>query len=251
VAGFAAACYRRGTPFVLVPTTLLAMVDASISGKTGVDCGGLKNSVGAIRFPRHVQICIDALQTLPDAEFRSAFSEIIKLAITTNPQILEAVNHFNPERPRRNDGLLGLIHRTCLTKASLVSSGAKTRLHSLYGHVIGHALESMHYGRHGDCVAVGIEIEGYFSVELGLWNKHDWLVQRAALRRVGLATQLPATINVDALLDKMRQDRFASNAGAGFILPSAMGAVHEELGEPHTKIPWADISRLLESHRQL
>lgn len=163
VAGFAAACYMRGVAFVQVPTTLLAQVDSSVGGKTGVNHPGGKNLIGAFHQPRSVIIDTDTLSTLPDREFRAGLAEVIKYGAIADTEFLGWLEDNMATLLDRNpEALARAIRRSCEIKAEVVAedereAGKRALLN--FGHTFGHAIENtVGYGEwlHGEAVAAGM-----------------------------------------------------------------------------------------------
>jgi len=163
IAGFAAACYMRGVAFVQVPTTLLAQVDSSVGGKTGVNHPGGKNLIGAFHQPRIVLIDTDTLSTLPDRQLRAGIAEVIKYGAIVDRNFLDWIEENMPALLRKDaDALIYAISRSCEIKAQIVQedereSGRRALLN--FGHTFGHAIEkSLGFGEwlHGEAVAAGM-----------------------------------------------------------------------------------------------
>ena len=218
--GFAAACWQRGVPVVQVPTTLLAMVDASVGGKTAVDlplAGGLhgRNMVGAFHHPRLVYVATGVLATLPPVELRCGMAEIIKHAAIGDAALFDTLEAAGPELLAPPfPGLAGVLARNIAFKSSVVAQderdhGARAALN--FGHTVGHAVESAAGGRlrHGLCVAIGMVAEARYGVAQG-WTPApvaDRLV--ALLSRWGLPTAAPAldagALRAAIIADKKRE----------------------------------------------
>jgi 3-dehydroquinate synthase len=214
IAGFAAACWMRGIDFVQCPTTLLAMVDSSVGGKTGVDHAAGKNLIGAFHQPRAVIADLDTLATLPDRELRAGLAEVVKTACIGDADFfgwLEA--HADALLGRDADALTHAITRCCRFKAGVVErdereAGERALLN--FGHTFGHALETeAGYGAllHGEAVGVGMVLAARLSAQLGLSDTADTQRLRALLERFGLPAAIPAGMAADALLARMRLDK--------------------------------------------
>ena len=213
VAGFAASCWMRGIDFIQMPTTLLAMVDSSVGGKTGVDHAAGKNLIGAFHQPRAVIADLDTLATLPNRELRAGFAEVIKTACIGDADFfawLEA--NADALLARNADALTRVIATCCRFKAGVVErdereSGERALLN--FGHTFGHALEAeCGYGTllHGEAVASGMLLASRLSSLLGMshWSETERL--RDLLVRFGLPTE-PPRIDADALVARMRLDK--------------------------------------------
>ncbi len=223
MAGFAAASYLRGVPFVQIPTSLLAMVDASVGGKTGVDLPQGKNLVGAFKQPHLVVLDTATLQSLPPAEFRSGLAEVIKHGIIGAPELFR---QFEEEGPT---SLTHLVADAVRVKVEVVEEdpyeqGRRATLN--LGHTFGHALEQVsHFSiRHGEGVAVGTVAAANMAVALGRCEATLAARIRAVLERAGLPVQL-AGYDPDAVLRAMGHDKKRSGKTLRFILPQAIGDV--------------------------
>lgn len=220
IAGFAAACWMRGIDYIQFPTTLLAMVDSAIGGKTGVDHSAGKNLIGAFHQPRAVVADLATLATLPDRELRAGLAEVVKTACIGDTVFfawLEA--HVDALLARDATALTHAITACCRCKAGVVErdereAGERALLN--LGHTFGHALEvEAGYGTllHGEAVAIGMLCAARLSVRLGMADDTDTRRLRALLQRIGLPTAVPAGLDADALLAHMRLDK-KNRAGA-------------------------------------
>lgn len=234
MAGFAAATWLRGINFVQVPTTLLAMVDASIGGKTGVNHPRGKNLIGAFHQPRLVLIDPVVLDTLPAREFRAGMAEVIKYGIIWDAALFEQLEQNKRLDQRRyvSDELLqDILTRSCQAKAHVVSKDEKEaglRAILNYGHTIGHAVESLTGYRvvnHGEAVAIGMVAAGEIAVALKLWDADSAQRQLALIEKTGLPTRLPAGMDIDAIADSLQTDKKVLAGRVRFILPTQIGNV--------------------------
>jgi len=214
MAGFAAACYQRGVAFIQVPTTLLAQVDSSVGGKTGVNhrCG--KNMIGAFHQPRCVIADTDTLHTLDNRQLSAGLAEVIKYGLINDADFFCWLEQHLDQLLRRDPEALGYaIERSCRDKAQVVAADereAGQRALLNLGHTFGHAIETgVGYGEwlHGEAVAAGICIAARFSRDLG------WLTERAVgrierlVQRAGLPTNLPADLGIERVLELMAVDK--------------------------------------------
>ncbi|HWI84575.1 3-dehydroquinate synthase [Ramlibacter sp.] len=224
MAGFAAACYMRGVPFVQVPTTLLAQVDSSVGGKTGINHPLGKNMIGAFYQPRLVVCDLDVLRTLPPREFSAGLAEVIKYGPIADTSFLDWIeSHIEALMRRDTDALAHAVRRSCEIKAAVVGedereSGLRAVLN--FGHTFGHAIEAgLGYGAwlHGEAVGCGMVMAMELSRRLGLLDR-AW-VQRVTslLRRAGLPTVGPA-LGADRYLQLMRVDKKAEAGEIRFVL---------------------------------
>ncbi|MBB5942563.1 3-dehydroquinate synthase [Xanthomonas sp. 3307] len=219
LAGFAAACWMRGVDCVQLPTTLLAMVDSSVGGKTAVDIPQGKNLVGAFHPPRAVLADTATLRSLPPRELRAGLAEVIKYGAIRDPLFFE---WLHAERRALLAGepaaLAQAIARSCEHKAEIVArdpleKGERALLN--LGHTFGHAIETEQgYGapdnanlNHGEAVAVGMVLAAELSARLGMAGAQDTAQLRALLHDFGLPTALPAGLAPEALLARMRLDK--------------------------------------------
>ncbi|MBD2077479.1 3-dehydroquinate synthase [Phormidium sp. FACHB-592] len=231
--GFAAATWLRGVNVVQVPTTLLAMVDAAIGGKTGVNHPHGKNLIGAFHQPRLVLIDPQVLQTLPVREFRAAIAEVIKYGVIWDADLfsqLEAAPQLDQLANLSADLLQAMLTHSCQAKAHIVSKDEKEaglRAILNYGHTIGHAVESLtgyQVVNHGEAVAIGMVAAAEIAVALQLWQKADAQRQLTLLQNAHLPTRLPAGIDLDAILTSLQADKKVEAGQVRFVLPTQIGA---------------------------
>ena len=232
--GFAAATWLRGINFVQVPTTLLAMVDASIGGKTGVNHPQGKNLIGAFYQPRLVLIDPQVLNTLPVREFRAGMAEVIKYGIIWDADLftkMEHSDHLEEMQYLKPELLQAILSRSCQAKADVVSQDereANLRAILNYGHTIGHAVESLTRYRsvnHGEAVAIGMVAAGKLATALGFWQQEDAQRQDALIQKAGLPTQLPAGLDNHKIIEALQADKKVKDGKVRFILPTEIGAV--------------------------
>lgn len=233
VAGFVAATYMRGVPVVQVPTTLLAMVDAGIGGKTGVDTRAGKNLVGAFHQPVAVVIDTDVLKTLPPAQLRNGFAEVIKHGVVADAAYFERVRAYaertGVDARRDMAELTAIIHRSIEIKAGIVLRDAKEsgiRKVLNFGHTIGHAIEAAQNYKlpHGHAVAIGQVIEARIAERVGIAPFATAAAIQAACRAAGLPTQLPK-VRIDRILALTRSDKKVRDGKVEYALPSKIGAM--------------------------
>ncbi|MDQ3511382.1 MAG: 3-dehydroquinate synthase, partial [Pseudomonadota bacterium] len=235
LAGFAAACWMRGIDVVQLPTTLLAMVDSSVGGKTAVDLPAGKNLVGAFHPPRAVIADTTTLRTLPDRELRAGLAEVIKCGAIFDAGFLDWLHARAEALLARDDAALTeAIARGCRFKAEVVARdpfehGERALLN--FGHTFGHAIEAEQgyagSGRdslnHGEAVAVGMVLAARMAHSLGMAPANDSARLIALLQRFGLPTALPAGLEPAALLSRMRLDKKADASGLRFVLWDGAG----------------------------
>ncbi len=231
--GFAAATWLRGINFVQVPTTLLAMVDAAIGGKTGVNHPQGKNLIGAFHQPRLVLIDPQVLNTLPVREFRAGIAEVIKYGVIWDAQLftqmeqsqrLDQLQYLEPEL------LVEILERSAKAKADIVSKDEKEaglRAILNYGHTVGHAVESLTGYRlvnHGEAVAIGMVAAGQLAVNLQFWDQTAQDRQIALIKKAGLPTQLPVEVDIEAILAALQLDKKVEAGRVRFVFPTQIGA---------------------------
>jgi 3-dehydroquinate synthase len=225
LAGFVAAIYQRGIPFVQIPTTIVAQVDSSIGGKTGVNLRSGKNLVGSFHQPRLVLADTETLATLPDREYREGFAEVIKHAAIRDADMLDDID---PAGPRAS--LTPLIARNIAIKADVVAedekeqSGARALLN--FGHTIGHAVENVAgYGEllHGEAVSIGLAAALVVSQKKSALSVQDADRIRAKLASFGLPLTLPAHLGTDALLAAAAKDKKFSAGQIRFVVVPRIG----------------------------
>ena len=233
VAGFVAATYLRGIPFVQVPTTLLAQVDSSVGGKVGVNLKAGKNLVGAFYQPRVVLCDLDTLTTLPDREMRAGMAEVIKYGVIKDAELFKRLEKELERMLRRDPAtLMQVISRCCALKAEVVAADeteAGERAILNFGHTVGHGLEAISgYGEylHGEAISIGQVAAARLSTRLMGFPEADAERIRALLVRTGLPTtmRLP-TRKRTALFDAMRLDKKVSGGELKLVLAQNIGAV--------------------------
>ncbi|MEO7995919.1 MAG: 3-dehydroquinate synthase [Gemmatimonadaceae bacterium] len=232
LAGFVAATFMRGVPVVQVPTTLLAMVDASVGGKTGVDTAAGKNLVGAFHNPSAVFVDPDVLVTLPLPVFRSGLAEMIKHGVLASESYFDALNvsldELAGDRAAFTDSLPQLIADSIAIKAAVVirderEGGIRQTLN--FGHTIAHAIEQQvgYDMLHGDAVAIGMIVEAEIAVRLGIANENIVTRIRDAVSKAGLPTHVPSAVSLDAVLASTYGDKKARSGVARYSLPTRIG----------------------------
>lgn len=227
--GFAAACYQRGVPFIQVPTTLLAQVDSSVGGKTGINHPLGKNMIGAFHQPRLVLADTDTLDTLPDRELSAGLAEVIKYGMIRDLPFLEWLE-INMERlmARETQALTYAIYHSCRNKAEVVAADereAGQRALLNLGHTFGHAIEAgMGYGNwlHGEAVAAGSMLAADLSRRLGLISAADVARIAEIFRRAGLPTKAPP-LGAEAYLGYMGVDKKVEGGRMRFVLLKRLG----------------------------
>jgi 3-dehydroquinate synthase len=241
LAGFVAATWLRGVPLVLVPTSLLAQVDASVGGKTAVDLAHGKNLVGAFYHPRLVVTDPDVLRTLPRRHVRSGIAEAIKVGFALDARLVRWLEQGAPAFAPRTDErarmrvLRGAIERAVRAKLRVVTRDPQERGERAllnYGHTVGHALEAIGGYRtwlHGEAVAMGMLVAARAAVRRGLLTADVETRQARLLAAYGLARRVPP-ISARKILSAMRLDKKRSAGSLRFVLTRGVGVA--SFGEP-------------------
>ena len=231
LAGFVAATFKRGLPFVQVPTTLLAQVDASVGGKVAVDHPRGKNMIGSFYQPRCVLISLNVLETLPAREMKGGLAEVIKYGVIRDRHLFEFVEeHLDQLLARETDATHHIVKRSCEIKASVVGrderdQGLRTILN--YGHTIGHAIEAAaayRQYRHGEAVAIGMICATDIAVRLKFASIETLEKITALIER----TKLPTSIKdlcADEIMNFLFHDKKVHQGKIRFVLPKRIGDV--------------------------
>lgn len=230
IAGFAAACYQRGVPFIQAPTTLLSQVDSSVGGKTGVNHPLGKNMIGAFHQPRRVIADTATLDTLDRRQFASGLAEVIKYGIIGDLEFFARLERdIGAATARDPETLEFVIERSCVNKAKIVArdereSGARALLN--LGHTFAHAIESgTGYGQwlHGEAVATGMAMAAHMALEMGRISAGE----RTRIDRLLAAAGLPAGpftgLSPDRMLELMRVDKKVRDGKVRLVLPKGIG----------------------------
>ncbi len=227
--GFAAATYLRGVPFIQIPTTLLAQVDSSVGGKTGINHPLGKNMIGAFYQPQLVLADTDTLNSLPEREISAGLAEVIKYGLIRDLPFLSWLEANMDKLLARDPVALGYaIHRSCQNKAEVVAADereAGSRALLNLGHTFGHAIEAgMGYGAwlHGEAVGVGMIMAAELSRRLGWLSEGDVARARALILKAGLPTLAP-DLGFDKYLDLMGLDKKVEDGKIRFVLLKALG----------------------------
>ncbi|WP_320674602.1 3-dehydroquinate synthase [Prochlorococcus sp. MIT 1341] len=229
--GFAAATWLRGVAFIQVPTTLLAMVDASIGGKTGVNHPGGKNLIGAFHQPKLVLIDPMTLKTLPSREFRAGMAEVVKYGVIYDSVLFSKLEQFkfiNEFSDLSNIQIEDILKRSANAKVNVVVSDeleAGQRAILNYGHTFGHAIEKIcGYGNflHGEAIAIGMVAAGTLAIQKNCWTQAEANRQLTLLKNLGLPTSWPE-INFNEFWKSLLSDKKVKEGRIRFILPKGLG----------------------------
>lgn len=228
--GFAAACYQRGVSFIQIPTTLLAQVDSSVGGKTGVNHPLGKNMIGAFHQPACVLIDVETLNTLPEREYRSGLAEVVKYGLINDKSFYQWLEQNADLLIQRDPAtLIHAIECSCANKANIVAidekeSGVRALLN--FGHTFGHAIEAwQNYTGflHGEAVAIGSVIAAELSVMLGMLSCEEKNAICALLLRLGLPIHTPSEMISDTFIEFMQHDKKILDGKLRLILLESIG----------------------------
>ena len=224
IAGLVAATYKRGINFIQIPTTLLAMVDSSVGGKTAVNYKGYKNMIGTFYNPELVLISTNYLSTLTKREFLNGFVEVIKTAIIGEDKIFDLIKDKSYEEIKDNKEIvnkiikLSILFKSNIVKEDLYDNNIRKILN--FGHTIGHVLEvnkNMNY-KHGEAVALGIKFASFFSVYKNLLNRKEYDKIINVIKRYELSNQLKIDIKFKEIINALKQDKKITNDKIPLIL---------------------------------
>jgi 3-dehydroquinate synthase len=242
MAGFAAASYLRGIPFIQLPTTLLSQVDSSVGGKTGINHPKGKNLIGAFYQPRAVLIDVATLDTLPDREYLSGLGEIIKYGAVLDAEFFSFLEQ-NAQRllARDKNALIDAVGRSCAIKARIVESDEReggVRAVLNYGHTLGHAVETLTgYSSylHGEAVAIGMVQAARISQSFGFCSQQDRERIESLIALLGLPMELP-DFSAEAYVEALSHDKKVRDSGLLFICNLGIGKYKMERVKDLTKL---------------
>lgn len=225
ICGFVASTYMRGMRFAYIPTTLLAQVDASVGGKTGVNLGGYKNLVGVFNQPEFVLCDFDLLKTLPAAEMLSGFAEIVKHAVIADGQLFDFLEQNFKMAIELDPAVIEkLVYESLVIKSTIVNAderelGERRKLN--FGHTFGHAVEKAAGVNHGEAVSAGMVMASALSVEKGFLTEAEHQRLKSLLENIGLPTRL--RVNMQSVLDALGKDKKREGEAVHFVLLNAIG----------------------------
>jgi 3-dehydroquinate synthase len=256
LAGFVAATYLRGVPVLQVPTSLLAMIDASVGGKTAVDTASGKNMVGAYHQPVAVVIDPLLLQSLSEADFRSGLAEAVKHGALLDGAHFSWLSSLVPPILARDPKTMeALIRRSVALKAAIVErdeteTGCRVLLNA--GHTIAHALEAVtdYTLSHGEAVSIGLVVETALGERLGITTRQSATLVGDLLKQFGLPTTIPRSVSMDRLIELMRSDK---KNRAGAVRVALMARIGEPAGNDErgwtTEVGERDLRATAEAYR--
>jgi 3-dehydroquinate synthase len=240
LAGYCAATFLRGIPYVQVPTTVLSQVDSSVGGKTGVNLPDAKNMVGAFHQPAHVFADLDTLDTLPKRERNEGFAEIIKHAAIKDATLFDTIEHI----AKGKGDIAQLIRRNIAIKAAVVEADEFERIGTRavlnFGHTIGHAVESAAgYGTllHGEAISIGLAGAAWLSMKFSGLSALEYERILSCLRAHDLPTKLPAGMDDEDLLRRIRMDKKVEEGKLRFVLLKKLGeaTISTDVTDGHLK----------------
>src|SRR5258708_7531397 len=243
ITGFAASIYMRGLSFGFVPTSILAMVDASIGGKNGIDVGVYKNLVGTIRQPDFLLYDMALLKSRPKEEWTNGFAEVIKHASIRDAALFRELEKNKPTFYQKDKAALSkLIRRNVVIKSTVFHKNTFAHAHSHllnFGHTLGHAIENLYELSHGQAISIGMAAARMISEELTDFKDTDRVI--AALKKYGLPTQ--AEFNAKEVLNVLRMDKKKERDSMNYVFLNKIGQ-----GVVKT-IPIVQLYKLLQSIR--
>lgn len=234
VTGFVASTYMRGIRYIQVPTSLLAQVDSSVGGKTGVNHPLGKNMIGTFYQPSLVMIDVDTLRTLPRKEFYAGIAEIIKYGMIADKALFDYLKIHCEGIVSLGDSIINVIRRSCQIKADVVSKDEKEaglRAILNFGHTIGHAVETATGYKtflHGEAVSIGMCAAADIAVKMGVCEKHSASLLKDLVKIYNLPVSIPEDISVSDIISAMKIDKKVKAGKLRFILPDSIGNVRIE-----------------------
>jgi 3-dehydroquinate synthase len=232
--GFVAATYHRGIPYIQIPTTLTAMVDSAIGGKTGINHPAGKNFLGAFHHPSGVYADLDYLETLPSREFRSGMAEVVKCGVVADRALFQTLE---TQSPRQDPDLMSRIIEVCcrIKVKVVVADPRETNRRKIlnFGHTVGHALETLSRYRmaHGEAVSIGMVAEAAIASRAGLLSEQAGARIERLLRSIGLPTTLPVRVRPEDILQVAHRDKKTRQGRVTYALPARIGAMANIAGD--------------------
>ena len=231
IAGFVAATYLRGIPYIQIPTSLVAQVDSSVGGKTGVNHPLGKNLIGAFYQPSLVWIDVEVLKSLPRRELVAGMAEVVKYGVIADDQFFSFIEeNYKKILSLEQEVLIHTVERSCEIKAMVVSADEREKgLRAIlnFGHTIGHAIETITgYKRykHGEALSLGMVCAARLASLMGLCHQDIFLRIKRLCKLLGLPTSIPG-MEFEALWDILQRDKKVINGKVRFILPVRLGEV--------------------------
>ncbi|MBI2129085.1 3-dehydroquinate synthase [Candidatus Woesearchaeota archaeon] len=255
LAGFIAATYCRGIHYIQIPTTILAQADSSIGGKTAVDTKHGKNLIGDFKQPKKVYIDVLMLETLGRMDVRNGLAETIKHGIIQDAEFFEYLEkNIDLLLEKDKKSLLYIAMQNCRIKGNVVEQdpnekGLRRILN--YGHTAGHAIEKLSCFKlaHGESVSIGMMVAGRIANLLGYFSEPELAQQEKLLQRVGLPTEIPKEISNEEIIEATAIDKKAQGSRARYVLPLAIGKMHEFDGAYATYVDNCVVLKALQKTR--
>ena len=254
--GFVASTFDRGIPLIHVPTTLLAMVDSSIGGKTAVNTKHGKNLIGTTYQPDAVFVDLDFLDTLPNGEFINGMAEIIKIAATSDKALFEFVEKNNRKILNRDKAaLIHVIKRAIELKKDVVEKDEKeSGLRQILnlGHTFGHALENYHNykKKHGHCISIGLAIESKIANLIGKLSNNEAKRIEALLNKFNLPVTVEKNVNIDKIMEIMKIDKKARSKKPRFVILEKIGKIKSEKNNFSFEVHESIVRKAVELYRK-
>ncbi len=226
--GFAASCYQRGLDHIFFPTTLLSMVDACIGGKTGIDFGGIKNSIGQVHYARESHCFFEFLGSMETDELMSGVSEMVKAGMLFDSKLIDLMEKL-PSKFVISKDWMSAISRSAQLKANISEEPFSERSRLLYGHNIGHGVETYNstHRRHGDCVSIGMNYELAMAVAYKIVDPLVWKRQVDLLHKFGLPTVISG-MSLEVIKERMKKYKLYKDGEFFFIVPQKFGKIYEQ-----------------------
>ena len=261
LAGFVAATYNRGIPFIQIPTTTVAQTDSSIGGKTGANLPHGKNLVGAFHHPKEVFIDIKTLETLDDFNYRTGLVEMIKHSIIYDQSLFAFITAnisaiIHRRGPQYSKSMQQALYRNCRIKADVVMKDDREKgLRKIlnYGHTLGHALEkvSAYTMNHGEAVAIGMCFAAFLSLHQGYCSRADYEQQLDILKAFNLPISIPSSMCTDALVAAIGVDKKVRNAMPEFVFLQRIGTIKKFSHTAYTApVSFKDLRRFITQFRR-
>jgi 3-dehydroquinate synthase len=238
--GFLASTYCRGVPLIFAPTTLLAMVDAAIGGKTGINTRFGKNLIGTFYPADKILVDPAILSSLSVSEWTSGIAEVIKYALIRSPQLFESIKQWNPTDQAY---LEKIIHECICIKTQIVEMDyeEKTGLRRIlnFGHTIAHALELLenYHLSHGEAVAIGLLVESYLSLKMGHLSNSAWIEIERLIKSFPFSLQISSAVTSEGIHSAIALDKKASKGSARFVSLEKIGACNPFNDEYCLEVP--------------
>ena len=252
ICGFVASTYNRGLPFVLIPTSLLAMADASIGGKNGINTEHGKNLIGTIYQPDNVFIGLGFLKTLPEDEFLSGLAEIVKISAISDKELFAMIEESIESILKREANIMSeLITKAVQLKVNVITKDPeeKNRRQVLnFGHTIGHAIESINEFniKHGFCVSIGMAVESRIAVLSGYLKKTDEKRLLSLLTKLGLPCTIDKEIDHLEIIERISLDKKARQSKPRFVILDSIGKTKSKNEKYSFEIEEAIIKKSIE-----